>query len=513
MASLKELLGAIRYPNKEKIDLITKAYHFAEKAHAGQKRYSGEPYFTHVAETAMILAELGMGRRTISAGLLHDVIEDAKISPEELTKHFGKEIVFLVEGVTKLGTIRYKGEERHVESLRKFFVAMSHDIRVIIIKLADRLHNMRTLEYIPEEKQRRIAMETMEIYIPLAYRLGIRKLKREMEDLAFKYIDPQRFEELKKAIKESAPEKEKKLEKFRKFLLKMVEKENMSEVESDMRVKSIYSVHRKIIQKHRDIDKIYDMHALRMQVKNAADCYKMLGIIHGIWRPLPGRIKDYIAFPKPNGYQSLHTTVFTGDGDILEVQIRTHDMHRNAEYGFAAHISYKEWDTGIQDPHYTWFKQFFSGRAKKHPAPVAVDKERMKHIPQWITELVDVQSYINIPTEFMENLRSDFFEHRMFIFDPKGEVIDLPIGSSIIDYAYAMDAKSGNKLFSARVHDKIASLNTILKNGDIVNIITQPNAKPTKKWLEYCRTANAKKHIRDALTKQEKKANIKRQNS
>jgi GTP pyrophosphokinase len=507
MCSLQELLESIKFPNKGKTDLITHAYYYAEKAHASQKRYSGKPYFTHVFETAKILAELGMSRRTISAGLLHDVLEDAGVSDEDFEKEFGKEILFLVQGVTKLGKIRYSEKnERHVESLRKFFVAMSLDIRVMIIKLADRLHNMRTLFYVPEEKRRRIALETMEIYIPLAYRMGMRKIKREMEDLAFQYIYPEKYEEIKKMLKEYRKEKVDQLEKFRRSLLKALAKDGVINVITDNRMKSYYSVYKKMQAKERDIDKIYDISALRINVENVADCYKVLGIIHGLWRPLPGRIKDYIAFPKPNGYRSIHTTVFTGSGAIVEIQIRTHHMHQEAELGLVSHIAYKEQGRS-EDPHYSWFKQFFPSPKKEIDltknlfSGKTIDEERLQHIPVWIKELVDVQSYISFSTEFMDNLKQDFFQHRMFIFDSKGDLIDLPITSCVIDYAYAMDVQSADRLYGAKVNGKFVPLETELNNGDIVELTIKKNGGPNAKWLNYCKTTFAKKHIREALAK------------
>ncbi len=496
MTDLNELLSLIKYPSKEKVDLITKAYHYAEKAHLPQKRYSGEPYFIHVVETAKILAQLGMGRRTISAGLLHDVLEDAGIGEEEFEKEFGSEILFLVQGVTKLGTIRYKGEERHIESLRKFFVAMAHDIRVLVIKLADRLHNMRTLDHVPQEKRRRIALETMEIYVPLAYRLGIRKIKRELEDLAFKHIEPEKYEEISQLLKNRGSKQADALEKFKKSLLKALAKENVLNVATDYRLKSFYSIYKKVTDKQRDIDRIYDIYALRINVDSIADCYKVLGIIHGTWRPLPGRIKDYIAFPKPNGYQSLHTTIFTGDGGIIEIQIRTHEMHEKAEFGLASHAAYKENDLEI-NPN-SWIKQFFTPETKSSQKNI-IDEKRVGHIPDWIKELVDVQSYVNVPTQFMNNLKSDFFEHRMFIFDRKGEVIDLPIGSKPLDFAYELNPEIGNCFYGARVNGKFIPIDTELKNGDIVEIITKKTPQVSLNWLDYCKTSNAKRHIKEAL--------------
>jgi len=488
----------MRSPGSQTKSLVTKAFNFAQEAHKGQIRNSGEPYFNHVFETAKILAELGLGKRTVSAGLLHDVLEDAGVTDEEFEQEFGKEVFFLVQGVTKLGKIRYTGEQRHVESLRKFFVAMSKDIRVLIIKLADRLHNMRTLEHVHPEKRYRIAMETMEIYVPLAYRLGIRKIKRELEDLAFKYALTDKYEEIKQLLKERRSDKERYLEKFQKNLLKAFAGEKVKDFNTDTRMKSLYSIYRKMISKERDIDKIYDISALRINVSSISDCYKVLGIIHGIWRPLPGRIKDYIAFPKPNGYQSLHTTVFTGDGGIIEIQIRTHEMHERAEYGMASHIAYKENDSSIEDPYYSWFKQFFP-QPEKEPIADEVTSEKIKRIPGWVKELVDAQSYVTLPTEFIDNLKSDFFEHRMFIFDINGEVIDLPVDSTPLDFAYEKDIDEGNHFHGAKVNGKFVALNTKLRNGDIVEIITKKTPQVTEKWLEYCKTIKAKQQIRKAL--------------
>jgi GTP diphosphokinase / guanosine-3',5'-bis(diphosphate) 3'-diphosphatase len=497
MSQLDDLIAHIKYPSEEKIKLITRAFKYAERVHKGQTRYSGEPYFNHLVETAKILAELGMGRRSISAGLLHDTLEDAGISSAELKKEFGKEITFLVEGVTKLGTIRYQGQERHVESLRKFFVAMSKDLRVLVIKLADRLHNMRTLEHVPQEKRMRIALETMEIYVPLAYRLGIRKIKRELEDLSFKYINPEEYSKTQLAVSERIKAQEKESEKFRRSLLKSLAKSGITHVVADHRVKSIYSIYKKTQFKKIDISKVYDINALRVHVDSIDDCYRVLGVIHSLWRPLPGRIKDYIAFPKPNGYQSLHTTVFSGDGSILEIQIRTHEMHENAEFGIASHIAYKERKSTVKDPQYSWFKQFFPPPPKN---PVYKNVERPHVIPTWIKRLVDIQSYVSMPTEFYENLKSDFFQHRMFIFNPSGEVIDLPVDSTPIDFAYEMAIELGHHLSGSKVNGKLVPIDTPLKNGDLVEIITKKTSKPNIKWLESCKTSLAKKHIREALS-------------
>ena len=499
MAVLNELLDVLKYPSKEKVALITKAYCYAEKVHAGQTRFSGEPVINHLFETAKILAELGMGSRTISAGLLHDVLEDTDVSAQMLLNEFGKEIAFLVEGATKLGTIRYNGEERHVESLRKFFVAMSRDIRVLVIKLADRLHNMRTLRFVPKNKQRRIAEETMQIYVPLAYRLGMRKIKREMEDLAFKYVEPEKYDKTRKLMKKHML-REKSLGTFKKRLLKILAKEDIKNIKIDIRSKSVYSVYNKLANKNEDIEKIYDINALRINVDTVADCYKVLGIIHTLCRPLPGRIKDYIAFPKPNGYQSLHTTVFTPDANVAEIQIRTHEMHDSAEYGFAAHMMYKLKGKNSDDSYYSWFKQFFPAPQKSKFFGNQIDPERLAHIPDWIKKLVDVQSYVTIPTEFMDNLKSDFFQNRMFIFGARGGVVDLPVLSTPIDFAYEQGAEIGDHLFGTKVNGKLVPIGTKLKNGDIVEIISKKGSHPHEKWFQLCNTSLAKKQIREGLS-------------
>lgn len=500
MSQLVELMALVKFPSTGKIKLIEKAYYFAENAHKGVFRKSGEPYFNHVVETAKILAELGLGRRTISAGLLHDVLEDADITPEDLEKEFGREIAFLVEGVTKLGAIRYTEEQqRHVESLRKLFVAMSKDLRVLVIKLADRLHNMRTLEHLSPEKRRKIAMETMEVYIPLAYRLGIRKVKRELEDLAFKHIYPEEYEHIKNLLNERQNKvEETALEKIRRRILKEATVEHIKNVTSDVRVKSFYSTYRKIQAKNINVEKIYDIAAIRVQVKTITDCYRMLGIIHSLWRPLPGRIKDYIAFPKPNGYQSLHTTVFVGDGNLIEIQIRTSAMHEHAEFGLASHIAYKESDAQTEDPHFAWFKQFFPP-PKEQSSLVGVRSPH--HIPKWVSQLVDLQAFAEIPTEFMDNLKSDFFQHRMFIFNTKGEVVDLPIESTPVDFAYEMLGDAADRMFGSKVNSKLVPFDTKLKNGDIVEILTKPSAKPNANWLDYCKTIKAKRLIKLSLEK------------
>ena len=342
MAEVKEIIDLIVGGiDKKEEELINKAYRFAELAHTGQKRMSGEPYFIHPVETAKILAKLGMDTQTIAAGLLHDVVEDTPVTEEEIEAQFGEDIAFLIKGVTKLGTLKYRGHERHVESLRKFFIAMANDLRVVIIKFADRLHNLRTLQYIREDKRERIAVESIEVYAPLANRLGMGKLKGELEDAAFPYAYPEEYKQTEEIIKEKKDFYEKYLEEVSEELKKELRKNKMKFVEIDYRLKHKYSLYKKLLKYDMDINKIYDVVALRVVVDTVEDCYRVLGLAHSIWNPLPGRIKDYIAVPKPNGYRSIHTTIFTGLGGVAEIQIRTREMHAEAAYGIAAHFAYK----------------------------------------------------------------------------------------------------------------------------------------------------------------------------
>jgi guanosine-3',5'-bis(diphosphate) 3'-pyrophosphohydrolase len=475
MASVKEITNLITGGvNKKEEELITKAYKFAEHAHEGQKRMDGKPYFSHVFETAKTLAQFGMDAQTIAAGLLHDVLEDAKIKEEEMKKEFGEDIVFLVNGVTKLGKLKYHGHERHVESLRKFFVAMTNDLRVVIIKFADRLHNLRTLQYIREDKKKRIALESIEVYAPLAGRLGMGKLKGEIEDAAFPFAFPKEYAQIEELLKEKKELYEKYMEEISKELKKELYKNKIKIIEINRRVKHKYSLWKKLQKYDMDIEKIYDIVALRVVVESVEECYRVLGIIHSIWNPLPGRIKDYIAIPKPNGYRSIHTTIFTGSGGVAEIQIRTKEMHAEAAYGIAAHFAYKEKGKKNQD-----------------------DKSKFK----WIEELKNFNYDLEDPQKYLEHLKTDFFNNRIFIFTPKGDVIDLPEDSSPIDFAYAIHSDIGDHISGAKVNGKIAPILSKLKNGDIVEIITKKDSHPSSKWLEYSKTNVAKKNIRTYLEK------------
>lgn len=480
--TLTEITEVMRSKEQKHIELVTKAYNFAEQAHHGQKRYSGDPYFIHVAAVGYTLAEMGMDATTIAAGLLHDVVEDAMVSEDDIEREFGKEIRFLVDGVTKLGKLKYHGVERHVESLRKLFVSTAKDLRVIIIKLADRLHNVSTLKYIPKAKQHRIAMETLEIYAPIANRLSIGKIKGQLEDYSFPFAYPEKYEELQALLKERNKDNEKRLEKIYRGIQVELVKNGIVNVHGEYRIKRMYSLYKKLAEHDMDISKIYDLSALRIIVPTLADCYRALGIVHSVWRPLPGRIKDYIAFPKPNGYQSLHTTIFTGDGGIVEVQFRTEEMDRDAALGIAAHFAYKE---GI-------------------PGDVS---GKLPNKLDWVKQVSLLQKNISASGEYLEDLKVDFFGDRIFLFTPKGDVVDLPQDSSPIDFAYAIHSDIGEHISGAKINGKFLALDTKLHNGDIVEVITKKNAKPSIKWVDYAKTTFAKRSIRSYLQKEEEKRN------
>ena len=499
--------------SKEDTDLVIKAYTFADRIHTGHMRYSGEPFSVHLFETAKGLIELGMGAETIVAGLLHDSIEDKRVSEEEVQKEFGDEILFLIQGVTKLGELKYRGLERHTESLRKLFVATSQDIRVVIIKLMDRLHNMRTLQHVPKEKQKRIAAETLEIYAPIADRLGMGKVKQELEDLAFPYVHPKEYEEAKALIKQKGKEIERQLEKVHRALLKELAAQKIPQFRTESRLKGLFSLYRKFERKGRDIDKIHDIAALRVIVPTVGDCYRILGVVHSLWRPIPGEIKDYIAFPKPNGYQSLHTKVLTSEGEIAEIQIRTEEMHRAAQYGVASHGLYKEragkGQQSAQQEHTSylqWVRQILPlltrlpAIKKTTDQKIYSDKDNAK-VPHWLKEIAEAQDAVSGSEEFLENLKSDFFSHRVFVFTPRGDVVDLPMNSSPVDFAYAIHSDIGDHMAGAKVNGKMVTLDTRLRNGDIVEIVTKPSGHPTPKWLDIAKTALARRHIRIAIEK------------
>lgn len=478
MASIDEIFNLIPEIKATDKNLIQKAYDFAYKAHDGQLRNSGEPYFIHVVATAKTLARLGMDPKTIVAGLLHDVIEDTDVTEEMLKAEFGQDIVDLVNGVTKLGTMKYRGHERHVESLRKFFMAMANDLRILIIKLADRLHNVSTLQHVRPDKQKRIALETIEIHARLADRIGMGKLKGDLEDASFPYAYPKEYEEVSKLIASKSEINQKELQTVAKELTTELDKQKIRIIEIGQRAKHKYSLWQKLKRYDMDIDKIYDLIALRVIVDDIEDCYRVLGIVHSLWRPLPGRIKDYIANPKPNNYRSLHTTIFTGNGALVEIQIRTPQMHAEAAYGIAAHFIYKQ----------------KNGKKNKN-----LDQDNQKF--EWIDQLRDLHKTVAEPKKFIEHLKTDLFQDRIFVFTPRGDVVDLPEDSSPIDFAYAIHSDIGDHAQSAKINDKIGTLYTKLQNNDVVEIKTQKNAHPSSKWLDYAKTSMAKKHIQQYLNK------------
>ncbi len=522
VTTVKEILGAMRDPPPEDRALVEKAYTFAESAHSTHKRYSGEPYFIHPSAVGKHLAEMGMDGATIAAGLLHDTVEDGEVTIEQVEEAFGSEVSFLVDGVTKLGQHKYRGAERHAESLRRLLVATSADVRVLIVKLADRYHNMTTLEHVPPEKQKRIALETLEIYAPLADRLGIGRLKKDFEDLAFPAIDPDAYQHAVEVRKLKRKENEAGLARAQKELQHALARRGMRDFRTEIRVKGLWSLHQKLKRKGDDITRIHDIAALRVIVSSIDDCYQALGTVHALWKPLPGEFKDYIAFPKPNGYQSLHTTVLTGDAGVVEVQIRTEEMHQRAQFGIASHMSYKQLGKGIEKSakinqkkafervSLTWIRDLIPTllNFNKKPAvvtPAVKEKKNQKkpaESPRWLSELTEAHTSIAESQEFVSGLKEDFFSHRVFVFSPKGDVIDLPINSTPVDFAYAIHSELGNHMNGAKVNGKLVSFDTYLRNGDIVEILERPSAKPTPKWLEYARTGMARRHIRNVLEAQ-----------
>ncbi|TGY44491.1 bifunctional (p)ppGpp synthetase/guanosine-3',5'-bis(diphosphate) 3'-pyrophosphohydrolase [Clostridium sartagoforme] len=466
-------------------DMVKRAYDLACDAHKEQKRESGEPYVTHPVDVASILAEMGMDTSTIVAGLLHDVIEDTEYTYEDIKNSFNEEIANLVQGVTKLGKIEYKTkEEQQADNVRKMLLAMAKDIRVIIIKLADRLHNLRTLKFMPKAKQKQKAKETLDIYAPLAHRLGISKIKWELEDLAFRYLHEEEYYDLVKEIAEKRVERETYIAEIKEDLSKKLEE---SEIDSDIdgRPKHFYSIYKKMVNKNKSIEQIFDLTAIRILVNTVKDCYGVLGIVHTIYKPIPGRFKDYIAMPKPNMYQSLHTTVIGPQGKTFEIQIRTFEMHKTAEYGIAAHWKYKEGEN--QEEKENSFENKLA----------------------WLRDMLEWQKETSDAEEFIEGFKIDLFVDEIFVFTPKGVVINLPSGATPIDFAYRIHTDIGNRCVGAKVNGKIVPLDYKLKTGEIAEVLTSKNAKgPNIDWLNIAKSNQAKSKIRQWFKKIKKEENI-----
>lgn len=461
------------------------AYDFSAAAHEGQKRQTGEPYFIHPCAVVNILVDLGFDDvSTLVAAFLHDILEDTPVTSDELEQKFGKEVLELVEGVTKLDKIKFvSAEDEQAENLRKMFFAMAKDYRVIIIKLADRLHNMRTLDALKPEKQIKIATQSLKIYAPLAGRLGLSFVKCELEDLAMRYLYPDDYYELVEFIKTKSKERQQFIEKICDELKAKLQELGI-EGEVNGRQKHLYGIYKKMLKQGKNIEQIYDISAVRVIVNEVQDCYTVLGAIHTMWMPLPGRFKDYIAMPKPNGYQSLHTTVITKFKETFEIQIRTYEMHRIAEYGIAAHWKYKEGKTGA----------------------TKIDDQI-----NWLREVMDTQRESSDSREFLENIEGNVFTDEVYVFTPKGKVLNLPVGSTTVDFAYAIHSAVGNKCIGAKVNGKIVPLNTVLNTGDIVEILTTNSGKgPSRDWIKFVKTASARTKIRQYFKKEMKEENIKR---
>ena len=487
---LLEILEKVKsYAQNGDLDTIIKAYKLAKYAHRDQKRKSGEPYFIHPLAVANIICDMQLDIETVTGGLLHDVVEDTEYTYEDIESIFNKEIADLVDGVTKLGKIKYRSkEETQSENLRKMFLAMAKDIRVILIKLADRLHNMRTLNYMDPEKAKYKATETLEIYGGIAHRLGISKIKWELEDLALRYIDHDGYYELVEKVSMKRSQRE---ENITRIVTCLQEKFAEMEIPCDVygRPKHFYSIYRKMKKKNKTFEEIFDLTAVRVLVDTVKDCYAVLGVVHTLWKPIPGRFKDYIAMPKPNMYQSLHTTVVGPDGEPLEIQIRTHEMHNIAEYGIAAHWKYKE---GISNS----------------------KEDKIEEKLQWLRQMMEWEKDVKDPHEFMDALKEDVFSSQVYVFTPQGDVIELPAESTPIDFAYRVHTNVGNKCVGAKVDGRMVTLDYKLQNGNIVEILTSSNSPgPSRDWLGIVKTPNAKSRIRQFFKKERREENIERGNA
>lgn len=468
----------------EDVELLERAYRFAEDAHRGQKRKSGGSYIAHPLSIAMQLVDMRLDTKTVAAALLHDVLEDNPQTKEKLKNAFGDEIFFLIEGVTKLDKIRYQGSERSAESLRKMFLAIGEDIRIVLLKLMDRTHNMETLQCLSPEKQKRIALETLDIYAPLAYRLGMAQLSGKLEDLAFPYVHPKEHDWLMRATKEKFAKWSRYLAGLKPVLAEEIAKEKIPFLSISARVKHYYSLYKKLQKYDMDISKITDVVAMRVMLRTTEDCYATLGVIHKLWPPVPGKIKDYIALPKPNGYRSLHTTVFGPNGNMVEIQMRTPEMHEEAEYGIAAHWAYSD------------FKRDKSTAYSEKKTSFADQKQFA-----WIGQIREWQKEIENPDEFLESLKIDFFKSRIFVLSPGGDVLDLPEGATPVDFAYHIHTDIGSSTVGAKVNGKMVALDYRLKTGDVVRILTQKGKKPNTDWLKFAKSSQARKKITSLLKK------------
>jgi guanosine-3',5'-bis(diphosphate) 3'-pyrophosphohydrolase len=466
------------------VPLLEKAFEYAKKAHEGQFRESGEPYITHPVAVANILADMELDATTIIAGLLHDTVEDTNCTFDDIRGKFRESVASLVDGVTKLDRLPYSTkEEQQAENLRKMFIAMAKDIRVILIKLADRLHNMNTLDYLPRDRQAEKARETLEIYAPLAHRLGIFRIKWELEDICFRNLHPKEYYDLVERIAKRRKEREAYINRIRDEIMSKTAELGI-EAQIEGRPKHFYSIYRKMHEQNKTLDQIYDLFAIRVIVSSVKDCYAVLGLVHELYKPLPGRFKDYIAMPKPNMYQSLHTTLIGHEGHPFEVQIRTWDMHKVAEFGIAAHWKYKEGITGKSE----------------------LDKKLA-----WLRQMMEWQKEAGDANEFVETVKIDLFADEVFVFTPKGDVVNLPAGSIPVDFAYAIHSAIGNKMMGARVNGEIVKLNYTLKNGDIVEIITSANVQgPSRDWLKIVKSSQARNKIKQWFKKENREENVQR---
>jgi GTP diphosphokinase / guanosine-3',5'-bis(diphosphate) 3'-diphosphatase len=479
--TVSELLRIADHLEPKGQEMVRRAYERAASAHSGQRRLSGEDYVNHPMEVAAILADLELDAETISAALLHDTVEDTALTAEEVQREFGSEVARLVEGVTKLGRISLRSDQQQqAENIRKMMVAMAEDLRVVLIKLADRLHNMRTLEPLTDVKRRKISRETLDIYAPLAHRLGIGQIKWELEDLAFRYLEPEAYDDVAKRILRKRHEREALVADLREILARELEGVGIL-AEITGRPKHIYSVWQKMTRENKDFTEIYDLSAIRVQVDTVLDCYGVLGIVHSLWKPVPGRFKDYVAMPKSNGYQSLHTTVITHTGEPIEIQIRTHEMHRMAEFGVAAHWTYKE---GGKDGS---FDQKLS----------------------WLRSLLEWQNEVGDPESFLDTVKVDLFQDEVYVFTPKGDVLNLPADASPVDFAYRIHTEVGHQCIGAKVNGRMVPLDYELKNGEIVEILTSKGPHgPSRDWLNFVKSASAKERIRKWFKSQRREENV-----